>query len=287
MSRQQLTADISQPLTPAQCAAAAGLAGPIQWSAIETGLSHDSFHVRDAAGTSYFLRIYQAARKPWLNRPHELKVQAEASQQGLTPKLTYLDDQQRFFFSEYVEDDTSASLTLAQLTSLIERVGDLPVHFAMKQADRLTHYIHQAERQFSATLGPKSDEWQRVVAIGKQAVSELDNQCWPQVPSFLDWHRGNLLLTKQTAYLVDFEYLVLSELPLELASLKLSELLPSADWPALKSAAEQQYGATVPDETISIAERLYWAMCYCWYWAVSPETAAEPTLRVVRQLTED
>lgn len=278
----------TEALSPQQCAELAGLGTPQSCQPIDAGLSHDSYQLQMACGRRYFIRLYRWQRKPWLNRQHELTMLAHASELGITPKLIYADPELRFFISHFVDNDPSATLSLEQLIELVQRINQLPVSFSMGLTDRLNLYVQQAEQLFAFSPRPQSQpprgEWQQVVSLGQSAISVLRQQQWPQVPSFLDWHRGNVLIDNQRAYLVDFEYLVLSELPLELASLKLSELYPMHDWSKLKAFVESLYGIQVSEQMLASAEQLYWLMCYCWYWAVAPETAAEPTRKVARQL---
>ncbi|GGA62903.1 hypothetical protein GCM10011369_00210 [Neiella marina] len=276
-------------LTPADCAAEANL-GPLRsCRQLQQGLSHHSFHLQLADRSALFLRIYRPLRKPWIERSHELSNLMVASEQGLTPELLFIDEKQRYFISRYVEDVPMEQPSLPQIMEMIDLVAALPVTRMMNQQQRFDIYVQQA-RQAMASLStdqvaPLNIELESVVELGKQALAQLHQYYWPVIPSFLDWHRGNVLMTSERAYLVDFEYLALSEMPLELASLQLSGLVSTTDWPKLQAAIEQLYGVKVADAQLGDARCLYRVMCYCWYWAVMPNEAAEPTRELVRLLT--
>ncbi|MBD1387813.1 phosphotransferase [Neiella sp. HB171785] len=275
-------------LTPEDCVAQAYLSPLRSCRPLQQGLSHRSFQLILTDGTTRYLRIDRPQSKPWVDRQHEHACLVAASEQGLTPELYYVDQQQRFFLSEYVTEQPALQPSVQQLIELTQGVATLPVCRTMDQQQRLAVYKTQARKAISQRIGAQlaglQVEFEQIVELGEQALAQLSRYCWPVIPSFLDWHRGNVLMTPERAYLVDFEYLALSEMPLELASLQRSGLVSASDWPELKASFEQRYGASVTKAQLDQACCLYRVMCYCWYWAVMPSEAAEPTRALVRQL---
>lgn len=238
--------------------------GRWQVKPIANGLSHQHFHLI-GPDEQLVLRIYRQQNLPWLDAQHELKVLSAAASSGLAPELVYQSPDQGFFISRYVPHQPCQRLTGQQLIDLLEAVSGLPITKEMAISERYQLYLKQA-----LANSPELKAEQRLLAVrhrAEQALTELEAQTWPPVPTFLDWHEQNLLAGEERLYLIDYEYACLTALPLELASLYESGLVLHEDWHKVQAFMENRYAQKVSSRQLTLARTIYLSLCYLWYLA--------------------
>ena len=272
-------------LTPELCLQQAGLGIDWQIKPIENGLSHQHFHLCSTDSEQQLvLRLYRQQQLPWLDVAHELQVLAAAAKQQLAPELVYVSAQQDFFFARYIAHQPLQALSLVQLSSLVTTVAQLPITRPMSLSLRYHMYLQQGIQRAPDALQSKRslDVCQRA----EQALKQLAAKPWRPVPCYLDWHEQNLLAGQEKLYLIDYEYACLSALPLELASLYESGLVPAGEWPELNQLMQNLHAQSVSDEELTQARILFLSLCYLWYLAhgVDEPRALDELAQRLRQI---
>ena len=172
------------------------------------GRSNQSF-LLDSAGRKMVLRINGADTVlPNSDRSSEVKIWQAASDAGIAPPLSYVDEQDRFLVSAYIEDDLPANphrdaRLIGQALELLNQCHQLTIEAPFIDYSRHIEQYWQIIEDKKAPINPVLIKQREPMQL---LLEELLKGCSPTVLCHHDLVKENFVGSTERLYLIDWEY---------------------------------------------------------------------------------
>lgn len=181
---------------------------PVLTGALNGGRSNQSFLLDSDIG-KLVLRINAASSLlPGASRDNEVSIWQAASQQGIAPPLVYVEPQNQYHVSTYINNDLPTKPQLNQ--GCVDQVFDL-----LNRCHRLDinapciNYFDHIEHYWQIIEARKSEPSQHLVNQRKPIQLLLESLLASNTPTGLCHHDpviANFVGTTERLYLIDWEY---------------------------------------------------------------------------------
>jgi thiamine kinase-like enzyme len=215
----------------------------------------------------YLLRHYGPAVLG-VCRQQELRCQHAAAAAGLAPAPLCLNNHQRMLVTEFLPDAVSpdSAYIRQQLGAVAEKVAllhQLPVQTAVLDP---WLYLQQLKTQLEAQWTHDAEQiWLPLITAARdlQYFQADIGLC------HMDLHAGNMLLSEQKLWLIDFEYCQRADIVFDLVALIVQFDLSETEQQSLVQSylSYRGNGCSVQlTEKLSLAKIVYAGFSWLWYW---------------------
>ncbi len=175
------------------------------------GFCNINYHLKTSK-KSYVLREFISDKTVNISRNFEFKVQKKAFKKGIAAKPIYLDKDKRFMIYEFLDGKHKEELNKNELKTLMKTVKKLhKIKIKSKQTNlkkELKNYTYL-----------KTNQAKKSLSICKKELKNLDKYNKNIVICHHDLNPKNILFTKNTIKLIDWEYAGLNDSFFDLATI--------------------------------------------------------------------